>query len=379
MESARTLTPPERALMLRVGLILATLMTAAVALMHYARAHLSFIGMLGMQISPQPLWALLALEVPVWFGWVLLLSPLLRVADRFPVVGPRRWANLGIHLSVSLLAILANAVLTTLGRWPILGVEPGGFPSHVATYFVISVPAYLTIYALIVLGHHALCHARNLRQRELDETRLEGLLMRARLQALQSQVQPHFMSNTLNGIAGLIGSENERALLLLGKLGALLRDLAESDEDEVALADELEALGRYVALQEARYGDRFRFSPRVPEETLGLVVPRFVLQPLVENAVKHGVERRLAPVAVRVDARLEEGSLVLRVVDDGPGLAAGFREGVGLGNLRARLQMLYGSSQALRLASPSGGGTEVTVVLPVSAASPRPGVAATAG
>jgi len=371
---ARKLSPPDRRLILRVALGLALVSTLLMAGMHWVRGHVPLVLELGVGEEPQPFWYLALLEVPVWFGWVLLLPPLLHLADAFPLLGARRWPHLAVHLLAFPAAVVANAALITLGRWPWLGIEPGGFLAHVAVYCVIMAALSPPLYALILFSHHALCYARHLHRRELDEARLEGLLTQARLQALQSQIQPHFLFNALNGVSGLIGRDDARARRLLADLGALLRAVIDAEaEQEVALGDELTILERYVALQRARYGDRLRVITEVPAEALELLVPRFVLQPLVENSVKHAVERRLAPVEVRVVARIEGERLVLRVSDDGPGPATGAPEGVGLGNLRERLRVLYGGNCSLRIAARPEGGAEVTVALP--AAGPVPGAA----
>ncbi len=239
--------------------------------MRYFRGHAALAAQLGVPEDAQPFWKLLAVEAPVWFGMVLLVPAILRIADAFPVSGPRRWPHLGVHLAFFPLATLAGAVLSTLGRWPLLGVQPGGFLLHVEVYFIILVSFYPRNYVLILLGHHLLVHARHLRQRELDEARLEALLARARLQALQSQMQPHFLFNSLTGIAALIGEDDERAHRLVVDMSTLLRAICDADDDEIRLGDELVLLDTYVALQQARFGDRLRYSRQVPEEALDLL------------------------------------------------------------------------------------------------------------
>jgi hypothetical protein len=364
--SPQVLAKVDRALLLRIAAGVALVDTLLIATMHYIRGHVTYFEAVGVGSPARPFWFLAVLEIPVWFGWWLLVPPLLRAADSFPVAGARRWRHLGLHLAVFFpITVLVSSAFIALGRWPLLGVEPGGFLRHWGAYVVIGIAVHPANYALTLLGHHGLCRARDLRQKELDEARVEGLLARARLQALKSQIQPHFLFNALNGISSLIGRDDGLARRLVAELGALLRAAISDDDEEVPLADELAVLGRYVSLQTARYGDRFRFSQQVPAHALELLVPRFVLQPLVENAVKHAVERRRAPVEVRLEARVGAESLTLVVADDGPGLAAGAREGVGLGNLRERLRVLHGDAQSLRLANRTGGGAEATIVLPV--------------
>jgi two-component system LytT family sensor kinase len=379
-EPARALAPADRALLLRIAAGVALANTLLIATMHYLRGHIPYFESVGVGGPANPFWLIVLLELPVWFGWWLLVPALLRAADAFPVAGARRGRHLGLHLLVFLpLSIVVSSALIALGRWPLLGVEPGGFLLHWAAYLVIGFGIQSPNYALTLLGHHGLCRARDLRRKELDEARVEGLLARARLQTLKSQVQPHFLFNALNGISSLIGRDDVRARRLVAELGALLRAAIQLDDEEVTLADELTVLGGYVALQASRYGDRFRFSQQVPACALELLVPRFALQPLVENAVKHGVERRRASVAVRLEARVEAGGLTLVVADDGPGLAAGAREGVGLGNLRERLRVLHGDAQSLRLTNRPEGGAEATIVLPVRRAETRAALAAASG
>lgn len=377
--SSLGLTAPDRALFLRVALAIAAIRALMTASVHYVVGHFELVQRMGLETPPRPFWFLAVLEIPVWFGWLLLVPLILRCADHFPVSGPRRLFHLALHLFVFFPpAALASSLMIAVGRWPLLGVEPGGLLQHCGAYLMVGMSAHTSSYSLVLLGHHALCRARDLHRRELEEARVEGLLARARLQALQSQMHPHFLFNALNGISGLIGRDDRLARRMVGELGGLLRATIADEDEEVPLYAELALLDRYVALESARFGDRFRFSRRVPDEAAELLVPRFVLQPLVENAVKHGVERRRAPVEVRLSARVEGGSLVLSVADDGPGLAPGAQEGVGLGNLRERLRVLYGADQSLR-ARAAGRGTEVTVVLPVRESTAAPISEAAAG
>jgi PAS domain S-box-containing protein len=198
--------------------------------------------------------------------------------------------------------------------------------------------------------------------------RLDAALSRARLRALQSQLQPHFLFNCLNGIAGLVGRDDQRARQMLSELGDLLRfSLQDDGAQEVPLWQELAVLAKYVALQQSRFGDRLRVRIAAAGDLEELAVPRFALQPLVENSIKHAVERVRRPVEVRVGLRREGAELHLVVADDGPGFAADARPGVGLANLRERLRALYGSRHALELRRSASGGAEIEVVLPARA------------
>jgi two-component system LytT family sensor kinase len=369
------LSARDRGLFLHVAFAFAWMRILMTAGMHYVVGHseqLQRLG-LGLEVGQAPFWNLVVLEIPVWFGWFLLVPPLLRLADAFPIAGPRRGVNFVVHLCVFFpLAAVASSLLIAVGRWPMLGIEPGGLLPHWGAYVIAGMAAHTSSYSLVLLGHHALCRSRELHRRELEEARVEGMLARARLQALRSRMHPHFLFNALNGVSGLIGRDDRRARRMVAELGALLRATISDDDEEVPLAVELALVDKYVALQTSRYGERFCFSRSVPHEFEELLVPCFVLQPLIENSVKHGVERRRTPVAVRLTARCESGSLTLTVADDGPGLAPGAREGIGLGNLRERLRVLYGAEQSLQAKSGASGGAVVTIVLPLRAAAEAP-------
>jgi PAS domain S-box-containing protein len=263
------------------------------------------------------------------------LEALVREEDRPKV---RRW--LGPRESVDVSPVEVTLVVGDIVRTVEVKVRPLGEPSVTRLEGV----------------------ARDVSERR---ARLDAALSRARLRALQSQLQPHFLFNCLNGIAGLVGHDDERARQMLAELGDLLRfSLQDDSAQEVPLWQELAVLGKYVALQQSRFGNRLEVQVDTANGLSDLAVPRFVLQPLVENSIKHAVERVRRPVRVTVSLRRENGSLHLAVADDGPGFAATAQPGVGLANLRERLRALYGTKQSLEVRAPAGGGSEVEVVLP---------------
>jgi PAS domain S-box-containing protein len=251
-----------------------------------------------------------------------------------------------------------------IARWYLAGGEVAPSPveitlSHGGTVRTVEVKAR-------PIGDRAVVRVEGV-ARDVSERRahLDAVLARARLHALQSQLQPHFLFNSLNGIAGQIGRDDEQARRMLAELGELLRlTLVESESQEVPLWQELAVLTKYVALQKSRFGDRLRVQVDAPAHAGDLAVPRFLLQLLVENSIKHGVERLRRQVEVTVIVRREDGCLRLVVADDGPGFASSSRQGVGLANLRERLHTLYGGDQRLELRSSARGGAEVEVVLP---------------
>ncbi|MCB9792680.1 MAG: histidine kinase [Alphaproteobacteria bacterium] len=218
----------------------------------------------------------------------------------------------------------------------------------------------------------ALVAARFVRQaqeRALAAARLEAALGEARLEALRLQLNPHFLFNTLNSISALVSVDPERAEVMIARLGDLLRVTLEAgDEGEVSLAREMEVLELYLDIERVRFGDRLQVHVELGPGTEALAVPAFILQPIVENALRHGVAAKAGPASLALVSRVEGGRLELSVQDDGPGLRGRDPEqialGVGLGNARQRLQALYGEAGGLRLSERSPQGTEVRVTLP---------------
>lgn len=208
------------------------------------------------------------------------------------------------------------------------------------------------------------------RQLELNESRLEAELARAELEALRLQMQPHFLFNTLNSIAALIRrGDGEQALGTVVELGEMLREtVGRSQRDSVPLRDELTFMDRYVELQRTRFADRLEVHSSVSEDCLGLGVPTLSLQPLVENAIRHGLSGRAKALHVDVQASLHNGELQLSVSDDGLGLPEAFDierdAGVGVGNLRSRLNRMYGGRAELSLERRNGGGTVALLTIP---------------
>ena len=226
----------------------------------------------------------------------------------------------------------------------------------------------LLLYCMIVAAAEAAAHAWESRQRGIAAATYARQLAEARLHVLSAQLQPHFLFNALHAISALIWEDQARAERLLARLSEMLRlTLRSGTRVETTLAEELALLQRYAEVQEARYGDRLRVSFEVEPRVRGALVPRLILQPLVENAIRHGVTRRITPGRVDVRAWQGEGRLHLTVRDDGVGLRAGVpvREGVGLSITRARLRQLYGPEQRCELAPAPEGGAVCTLSIPL--------------
>ena len=252
--------------------------------------------------------------------------------------------------------------------WHPRGAGVGGaMRDAVARYYPIDTLIYVMIAAAIL----ALAYGHESRERSLRAVRLQQQLAEAQLHALGAQLHPHFLFNTLHVISALVRHDPKRAEELIARLSELLREMLDSsDRAEIPLSEELAFLEKYVDIQEARFGPRLVVTFDVqPAEALDVPVPRLVLQPLVENAIRHGTARRAGVGTVDVRAECFNGRLTLVVRDDGAGVPPGGprREGVGLASTRARLQQLYGDAASLTVAPAPGGGTICTVRMPCRA------------
>jgi LytS/YehU family sensor histidine kinase len=181
------------------------------------------------------------------------------------------------------------------------------------------------------------------------------------------QLHPHFLFNTLHAISTLVHSNPDRAERMIASLSEMLRTtLSKHDAQEVTLREELSVLEPYLDIEKTRFGERLTVSLEVPEELMDAIVPHLLLQPLVENAIRHGIAPRPEGGEITLRARVRAGALELAVEDDGVGMPAEPRpDGVGLGNTRMRLHRLYGDRHGFRIDSPPGVATRVTVVLPL--------------
>ncbi|MFP5356732.1 MAG: sensor histidine kinase, partial [Gemmatimonadota bacterium] len=230
------------------------------------------------------------------------------------------------------------------------------FAATVRNWFLAGLPASMVAYFGILAIGYLLFTTLELRERERDAARLEAQLSEAQVHALRMQLQPHFLFNALNAVMALIRDKaNTEAVHALSQLSDLLRGALRDPSHEVTLAQEMDFIERYLDIERLRLGDRLQVVVDVPPALGSALVPTFVLQPLVENAIKHGVSQSRGGGAVRVSARAEGESLVLAVANDGPAVSAVTTgSGVGVANTRGRLERMYGARGTLTLATGVG-------------------------
>ena len=344
-------------------------------------------GLVAVAISTQfisltqaPLAVAVRSSVRDWVPWIVLAPLLFRLTDRFPLAlrpDARRWL---LHLSVGGMVILLT-LLWKEALHPGFRPGPGGpmrrgamgrppppppgarqphgprRPGHFFDLLYIGT-FQLPVYLMILSAAHAVLFYRR------DQERAESLA-RARLDVLTAQLQPHFLFNTLNTIAELVHEDPNRADTMITALSEMLRlTLDAKAEALVPLQHEKEFIERYLAIMQMRFGERVRYQCEIAEAAGSVLVPRFLLQPLVENAIKHGLDPKPEGGTITIRAERAEGFLRITVHDDGVGYAPkeNGREGMGLANTRARLHALYG--EAASVAVKGENGTAVEIVLP---------------
>ncbi|MCP3143445.1 sensor histidine kinase [Pyxidicoccus xibeiensis] len=283
--------------------------------------------------------------------WVPITVMCLRLSERLPLGAGRAARAVAAHLGALVLVVLGRAAFVLLTQDVIGWYERA---PRVGDVLVQSVANNLLTWLLLTAGAHALGLARraHVRQRRADQ--LQAQLAEARLQGLAAQLRPHFLFNALNAVASLVHTDPDGAERMLARLGDLLRHSLESgDRQEVTLREELAALAPYLDIERTRFGSRLEVEWSLAPDVLEARVPHLALQPLVENAIRHGLAPRAEPGRVRICAERDGEALRVQVQDDGMGLPATSLPrrggGVGLSNLRARLATLYGSRAVLEL------------------------------
>jgi two-component system LytT family sensor kinase len=319
-----------------------------------------------------------------WMLWAIFMPALLCFVWRRPITRASWKTSLPWQALCALASTAVIVVLSHLARYAlsmVLATPDLYMPFTPSRVFSMWVNALLS-YVDVVLAGHALYYARVSRDQALRRARLEARLAEAQLQVLRLQLHPHFLFNTLHTISALMHKDLRAADRMLALLGDLLRDSFERvGAQEVSLKQELGFLDRYLEIERTRFRDRLSVTVRVDPEALDAVVPNLLLQPLVENAIRHGIGRRQDAGRIEISARRENDRLDVRIRDDGPGLPEGtetaLRAGVGLANTAARLQQLYPNGHRFDLKNRPEGGLEVALEIPFRFAAPAPRAAVT--
>ena len=281
-------------------------------------------------------------------------------------------ALLGFGLLVAPLQLMLVFGVTTLLAWRVLNVSTTAIQEVIGSLpEIILIEGFtgLITYAMIVSFYYTIDYYQKFRERELRAAQLEGRLAQAELQNLKTQLQPHFLFNTLHAISVLMQENVPAANRMLVRLSELLRmTLDSAGAQEVTLKQEMEFVQHFLEIEQTRFQDRLSVKIAVDPAALDGHVPSLLLQPLVENALRHGISRRAGAGLLEIRAQREAGKLRLEVCDNGPGLQTGanrsFVKGVGLSNTRARLDQLYGSAHSFEIGNAEEGGVLVRVTIP---------------
>jgi signal transduction histidine kinase len=315
--------------------------------------------------------------MPRWYTWGLL-TPGIFWLDRRLVETFHLAVRIAFHIPLGA-AWTSFGILLRLTARPLRGAP---LPDDFGAFFFERFYPDLVIYGVIACVSLLLAYSAHMKRRErVAQDRALGLERRlgeARFDALRAQLQPHFLFNALNTISACTETDARLARRLMEQLGDLLRaSLRHTAQPFVTLGEELTFLDNYLAIESARFEDRIVVSVHADETLVDLPVPSFLFQPLVENAIRHGVAPRLSGGRIEVSAARAGDQLVLRVHDDGVGLPAGWaveqNGGVGLRNLQARLHHVYGQADLLRVRPLPTGGVDATVTVPMTPPSPRAG------
>ena len=328
------------------------------------------------EISGQPVTSSEAFKAAAarWYVWAILSFFIIQVDKRLPIRQDAIWKRLLFHIPISAIFI---AAYTYLNYWACIflegpidaAVSSADGPVEVLTRALVR-PSNL-VYWVILSTHRVLIYEQEKKQQELKTAKLEVLFADARLATLRSQLHPHFLFNSLNAISAYIESAPRVAIQMLAQLSDLLRmSLQHHEAQEIPLREEFAFLHKYLGLQQLRFEDRLEVDIRMDPAVASALVPTFILQPLVENAILHGIAVRNEKGLIEVNAWRNKNDLMIRIRDDGPGLPAGWTmqsgSGTGLKNTQDRLETLYGTNgrQRLDIRNEPGRGVLVNLCLP---------------
>jgi signal transduction histidine kinase len=301
-------------------------------------------------------WRLLALNLTLWYVPAALTGAIFWVSARARLDSERWMRALTLHAGAAMVFSIIHGACMMAARaalWPEMRkVSLDRFASYAQSHYLDNLDWALMTYAALVGLSYAVTYYREAQVRALKAANLESSLVKARLRTLEAELHPHFLFNTLHAISTLVHTDPEAADRMISRLSDLLRlTFDRSGAAQIALKEELEFLQKYLQIEQIRFQDRLSIHFDIDPETLDAEVPRLILQPLVENAIKHGISPRSGSGSVEISARRQDRDLWVQVRDDGVGLSpnarARFNDGVGLSNTRARLECLYGNRHRL--------------------------------
>ncbi|MDP3720241.1 MAG: sensor histidine kinase [Acidobacteriota bacterium] len=317
---------------------------------------------------------LLSLNLTYWYSWAVLTPGILWLTRKFPFERATWKIAIPVHIAGVVVAVLlhvALAVASRMATYWVVGESLDSWLMEFQQMFFLNFDWEMMTYWTIVGVGHALRYDSQARAKALSAAQMETRLVEAQLHTLQSQMQPHFLFNTLNTISALMHRDVEAADAMIARLSDLLRmSLQRIHVQEVELKEELDFLSKYLEIEQTRFRDRLSVVFDIQADTLDALVPNLLLQPLVENAIKHGIGPRPTPGQIVVRARRAGAMLELDVQDNGVGLSQArltdFNRGVGLSNTRSRLDHLYGSLHRFEFRQPAEGGLLVLIAIPMA-------------
>lgn len=326
------------------------------------------------QLSENPVsfWRILSWQLFSGYVWFAFSPLVLWLSNKFPFETGRWRFSVPVHLAASFVVALAQLAINAYVL-PQLGYlrrfQPASFLETYKILLLVNLHFGVAIYWGVVAIHQAIRYYRKYRERELVTSQLEARLAQSRLQVLKMQLHPHFLFNTLNAISELIHRDADAADRMITDLSDLMRLSFENLEvQEISLKQELEFLKKYLEIEQMRFHDRLKVEMEIALETLDASVPNMILQPLVENAIKHGISPRAEGGRIDIQAVRSNGHLQITVSDNGLGVPFGdienLSEGVGLSNTRRRLKHLYGEKHHFGLEPSGSSGVKVNLTIP---------------
>jgi two-component system, LytTR family, sensor kinase len=315
-------------------------------------------------------------ELLSWLPWMLATPFVISLARRYAIFPDVTLRTAAVHIAAfAIISLAADAWFSALQ----VLFNPWDYPQQPSfvdawrSALLFQILTFLIMYGLILTFTYAMDARERMARQMMETARLSEELSKSQLAALRQQIEPHFMFNTLHSITGLVRDyKNDAAVgMIVGLSEFLRRGLDDSHRAQVTLAEEVEYLQRYLDIQKVRFGERLQVSVDIPAGLLRAQVPNLLLQPLVENAIKHGIAKRAAGGTVRISCASHNGNLCVSIYNDGPDSPTDWpatRTGVGLSNLRRRLQILHRDDSELELRRVAVGAVEVVVTLPLKEA-----------